>query len=176
MKTRPLASVRAKALPCGDLVHAKAANPYGDPTMLGRSVRCVSCFHARMNPIRVLPCCLAALLLAPAVAAEQLHKCVAADGHPTFQSTPCAAGTTTAWVRDYVPDPRPEPPREYSRPPPLADDLRAPGPASPRQQARARCRAARERETAMRRAHPTLDYERATALSAARTQACRSVQ
>jgi hypothetical protein len=123
---------------------------------------------------------LVALLLAPAAAAEQLHKCVAADGHATFQSTPCPAGATTAWTRDYAPDPRPEPPREYARPAPLEvvernDGQPAPS-RSPRRLARDRCRAAREHEAAMRRDHPTLSYEKLSELSNAKSQACHAAR
>ena len=119
---------------------------------------------------------LASLGCAPAALAEQLHKCVAADGHASYQSTPCPPSAATAWVHDYVPDTRPEPPREYSRPPPAAVAARASRATSPRQQAHARCRAAREHEAAMRRAHPTLGYEQSSALSDAKTHACRGAR
>ena len=38
-----------------------------------------------------------------------LYKCVAADGHASFQSQPCAPGTEQAWRRPATPEP--EPPR-----------------------------------------------------------------
>lgn len=36
-----------------------------------------------------------------------LYKCVDAKGHPSFQSQPCPADATQAWVRDATPEPPP---------------------------------------------------------------------
>lgn len=50
---------------------------------------------------------IALLLLAcpAAVAAQQLHKCVDARGHVSYQSAPCEANQQQAWVRDATPEP-----------------------------------------------------------------------
>jgi len=49
------------------------------------------------------------LLLAAAgmVQAQQLHKCVDAKGHTSYQSDPCDAGQREVWVRDATPEPPP---------------------------------------------------------------------
>lgn len=33
-----------------------------------------------------------------------LYKCIAANGHPSYQSQPCPAGSERAWVRDATPE------------------------------------------------------------------------
>jgi hypothetical protein len=43
----------------------------------------------------------------PAASGAALYKCVDAKGHASFQSQPCAADATQAWVRDATPDPEP---------------------------------------------------------------------
>jgi hypothetical protein len=129
-----------------------------------------------MRPIfLLLLACLAAVLSWPA-SAGSLYKCVGPEGHPSFQSAPCPPGATTAWTREVTPDPRPEPAREYSTPPPQAVEEAAASRRTPRALARARCRDAREHEAAMRRAHPTLGFAQLGALSSATTQACQPVR
>ncbi|MGS1079138.1 DUF4124 domain-containing protein [Pseudoxanthomonas beigongshangi] len=39
--------------------------------------------------------------------AQQLHKCVDARGHTSYQSDPCDAGQREIWVRDATPEPPP---------------------------------------------------------------------
>ena len=36
-----------------------------------------------------------------------IYKCIAANGHPSYQSQPCPPGSERAWVRDATPDPPP---------------------------------------------------------------------
>lgn len=50
---------------------------------------------------------LAVLLGACAARADDLHKCVAADGAVSYQSAPCAATARTLWVRRVVPEATP---------------------------------------------------------------------
>lgn len=45
----------------------------------------------------------------PATSGAALYKCVDGKGHSSFQSHPCAADTTQAWVRDATPEPEPTP-------------------------------------------------------------------
>jgi hypothetical protein len=45
----------------------------------------------------------------PSATPNALYKCVDAAGHQSFQSQPCASGTTQAWVRDATPEPEPSP-------------------------------------------------------------------
>lgn len=39
--------------------------------------------------------------------AQQLHKCVDAKGHTSYQSDPCNAGQREIWARDATPEPPP---------------------------------------------------------------------
>lgn len=53
----------------------------------------------------LLSCCLPGLS-----AAAKLHKCLDADGQPSYQSEACPPGTRTLWVRAALPEalpPRP---------------------------------------------------------------------
>lgn len=47
------------------------------------------------------------LLAAATAQAQQLHKCVDAKGHTSYQSDPCNAGQREVWVRDATPEPPP---------------------------------------------------------------------
>ena len=44
---------------------------------------------------------------APTASSGALYKCVDGSGHTSFQSQPCPAGATQAWVRDATPEPEP---------------------------------------------------------------------
>ncbi len=56
------------------------------------------------------------LLACPAAAAaQQLHKCVDAHGHASYQSAPCEANQQQVWVRDATPEPAQSPQATASR-------------------------------------------------------------
>lgn len=133
---------------------------------------------------------IAGLLLAwPAtLAAQQLHKCVDARGHASYQSAPCEAGQRQVWVRDAAPEPvqptqlvRPATARQVDPPPtspPLAP-LRASGPASaqlPAYPARvpSACEAAKQRrESTLRKVGLKRDFNLLRRLDDAVWNACR---
>lgn len=50
---------------------------------------------------------LAVFLASCAARADELHKCVAADGAVSYQSAPCAATARTLWVRRIAPETTP---------------------------------------------------------------------
>lgn len=133
---------------------------------------------------------IAGLLLAwPAtLAAQQLHKCVDARGHASYQSAPCEAGQRQIWVRDAAPEPvqptqpvRPATTRQVDPPPtspPLAPP-RASGPASaqlPAYPARepSACEAAKQRrESTLRKVGLKRDFNLLRRLDDAVWNACR---
>lgn len=57
----------------------------------------------------LLLCCLPGL----STAAAKLHKCLDAQGQPSYQSEACPPGTRTLWVRDALPEA--SPPRPAAR-------------------------------------------------------------
>lgn len=97
-----------------------------------------------------------------APAAGALYKCVDAAGHQSFQSQPCAAGSTQAWVRDATPEHEPRRAERQRRALPGAEGNGAvashrptysPGAASPSADpaSSTACRIAREADAAYRR-------------------------
>lgn len=121
----------------------------------------------------LLSCCLPALS-----AAAELHKCVDAEGVPSYQSQACPPGARTLWVRDALPEP--EPARPAARvaadaapsPPPRKATTRVP--RSAHDPAAGRCAAARRAADRKRdREWNRLDFRQRSELDASVTQACR---
>lgn len=91
---------------------------------------------------------LAVFLAACAARADELHKCVAADGAVSYQSAPCAATARTLWVRRVAPEMTPVRPTAQvaagADDPPGARKIPARARTVPRRDAKAaRCAAAR---------------------------------
>lgn len=64
---------------------------------------------AAATPEPVPPADQAPRSYSPSATSNALYKCVDGAGHQSFQSQPCAIGTTQAWVRDATPEPEPSP-------------------------------------------------------------------
>jgi hypothetical protein len=114
-------------------------------------------------------------------AAAKLHKCLAADGQPSYQSEACAPGARTLWVRDALPEA--SPPRPTAQ---VATQARS-EPATPapvrtravrtRQPSRdpkaARCaKARRAAELKRNREWNRLDFRQRSELDASVARAC----
>ena len=108
--------------------------------------------------------------------AAELHKCLSAEGRPSYQSSPCAPGTRTLWVRDATPETIPPNPAKGV---PVAEDtVTRPVTARPRTVRRdagaARCASARRFADARRdRDWSRLDFRQRSELDAAVARACR---
>lgn len=123
------------------------------------------------------------LLLLPgwpgAAVADDLHKCLAADGAVSYQSAPCAAGARTLWTRTVATEAAPA--RPTARVPdrgrdaaPARRPVKAAARASPRPDARAaRCASARRSADATRdRLWNRLSFRQRSELDAKVARAC----
>jgi hypothetical protein len=128
---------------------------------------------------RALPVLLMLCLLPSAVAAEELHKCVDAEGAVSYQSAPCAADARTLWVRTVAPETTPARPAAVAKAGPVASapGARAGGPQRllpKRSDAdRTRCAAARRSADATRdRLWNRLTFRQRSELDAKVARAC----
>lgn len=116
--------------------------------------------------------------LGDVASAQSVYKCVAKGKTTSFQSAPCAAGTTTARTMLAIPEPvatQPQPGYVYAQQQPVspADSVRPAGVDPSRAQRRAYC------ESARRNRQATLDavgmnrtYELLQQLDRAVSEAC----
>lgn len=123
------------------------------------------------------------LLLLPgwpgAAAADELHKCLAADGAVSYQSAPCAGGARTLWTRTVAAEPAPARPTarvsvDDGKAAPVRRPVKASAPAAPRRDAAAaRCASARRSADATRdRLWNRLSFRQRSELDAKVAQAC----